>query len=110
MDSTTQAKIAADSMTLEKHVAPDLMSADADDDGCAEHAGHSFKKSSGNEPCKRGSCSACSSCCVGTAGPPVFVTFILPPKLPEVRHSPGLTLVIGFIPENLERPPRSRTF
>jgi hypothetical protein len=105
--SSNQAAIAQDALAFEKHHSHDVMNADASRDGCAEHSGHSVKKSSGSNPCKRGLCSTCASCCVGAAAPPVFVTFTLPSKLPEERHTSGATLVIGFIPDSLERPPRN---
>lgn len=105
----TGALAAQDALVFEKNKTQELMSANDAHDECAEHLGHSVKKSAGNTPCKRGSCSACASCCVGAAAPPVFVLFALPPKLPEVRHASGTTLVVGFIPDSLERPPRCFT-
>lgn len=74
-------------------------------DGCAEDTADSSKAPSGSHD-KHGSCSACASCCVGAAAPPVFRSFSLPSKIPEVRRTSGATPVVGFIPDSLERPPR----
>jgi hypothetical protein len=75
-------------------------------DGCAEHTVDLSKERSGSHTYKHGSCSACASCCVGAVAPPVFSSFSLPSKIPEVRRPSGATPVIGFIPDSLERPPR----
>lgn len=75
-------------------------------DECPEHASVLSKKASGSHGYKHGSCSACASCCVGAAAPPVLLSFILPSNTPEVRRTSGATPVIGFIPDSLERPPR----
>lgn len=75
-------------------------------DGCAEDTADSSKAPSGNHAYKHGSCSACASCCVGAAAPPVLSSFSLPSKIPEVRRTSGATPVVGFIPDSLERPPR----
>ena len=75
-------------------------------DGCAEDTADSSKEPSGSHAYKHGTCSACASCCVGAAAPPVFSSFSLPSKIPEVRRTSSATPVIGFIPDSLERPPR----
>jgi hypothetical protein len=78
----------------------------ASHDGCTAHTSDSPKKSSGNHAFKHGSCSACASCCVGAAAPTALFSFRVPSKIPEVRRTSGVTPVIGFIPDSLERPPR----
>lgn len=97
---------AQDSSASKKDTNADLMSASAINDECDEHPGFQAKKPSAKKLCKVGLCSSCASCCVGAVAPPVFASFYLPSKLPEVRHTSGVTLVIGFIPDSLERPPR----
>ena len=78
----------------------------ADEDECPEHAAGLTKKPSGSYGFKHGSCSACASCCVGAAAPPVFFAFSLPSSTPEVRRASGVPPVFGYIPDSLDRPPR----
>lgn len=75
-------------------------------DACAEDTADSSKEPSGSHAYKHGTCSACASCCVGAAAPPVFSSFSLPSKIPEVRRTSSATPVIGFIPDSIKRPPR----
>lgn len=109
ISSAIQASNAQDSSASGKHTNAGLMSTSVMHDECEEHSGLLVKKPSGKKLCKLGSCSTCASCCVGAVAPPVVVTFTVPSKLPEVRHTAGITLVIGFIPDSLERPPRYLT-
>lgn len=109
ISSAIQAQNAQVRWASEKHTNADLMSTGAVHDECEEHSGPVAKKPSGKKLCRIGSCSTCASCCVGAVAPPVFVTFTVPPKLPEVRHTSGVTLVVGFIPDSLERPPKYLT-
>lgn len=106
VSGASRALVVEKALVFEKNKGQELMSANDAHDGCAEHSSHSVKKPAKSSPCKRGSCSACASCCVGAAAPPVVVSFALPSNVPEVRHASGATLVIGYIPDSLERPPR----
>jgi hypothetical protein len=78
----------------------------ADNASCDEHVGHTSQKSTGDHEAKHGSCSACASCCVGAAAPPTLLSVRVPSRVPEVFPIPAVTPVVGFIPDNLERPPR----
>ena len=86
--------------------APASQLAVSEHDKCAEDTADSSKEPSGSHAYKHGSCSACASCCVGAAAPPVFDSFALPSNTPELRRASGIAPVIGFIPDSLERPPR----
>lgn len=95
---------ALSSHSLDAAVAVDQ--AVADQDECPEHAIELTKKPSGSHGVKHGSCSACASCCIGAAAPPVFFAFSLPSNTPEVRRASGVPPVFGYIPDSLDRPPR----
>jgi hypothetical protein len=51
-------------------------------------------------------CSACAACCVGAVAPPSAIV-----NLPELKKSESvtvspITLLVGYLPFNLDRPPR----
>lgn len=89
-----------------EHAAPGHMQHSAGHEACAEASPDSDAKPVHGHGYKHGSCSACASCCVGAAAPPALLSFDFPSIFPEVRHSSGLPVVVGFIPDSLERPPR----
>ena len=55
---------------------------------------------------KHVSCSACAACFVCAVAPPQLLTFKPSFNSAEVYVTFGPTLVAGFIPDSLERPPR----
>jgi hypothetical protein len=77
-----------------------------DDDECTEVASSSTNDKGCPDSPKLGSCSACAACCVGAFAPPAMHSFVSPSNVAEVHETFGSTLVVGFIPDSLERPPR----
>lgn len=55
---------------------------------------------------KQGSCSACAACTVGAYAPVPTLTFKPAFNSAEVYETLGVTLIAGFIPDSLKRPPR----
>lgn len=55
---------------------------------------------------KLGSCSACASCCFGAVAPPPAISLTPVFNSVETAVLPPVIAFTGFIPANLERPPR----
>jgi hypothetical protein len=77
-----------------------------DDEACPEMASSNDHSDNTSQSFKHGSCSACAACCVGAVAPPQLLTFKPSFNSAEVYVTFGSTLVAGFIPDSLERPPR----
>lgn len=77
-----------------------------DDEECTEVSSSSTDDNDCPDAPKLGSCSACAACCVGAFAAPAMHSFVSPPNVAEVHETFGSTLVVGFIPDSLERPPR----
>jgi hypothetical protein len=77
-----------------------------DDEECPEMASSDDQSSDTSKSLKHGSCSACAACFVCAVAPPQLLTFKPSFNSAEVYVTFGSTLVAGFIPDSLERPPR----
>lgn len=60
----------------------------------------------GSDSFKQGSCSACAACSVGAYAPVPMLTFKPTFNSAEAYETLGVTLIAGFIPDSLRRPPR----
>jgi hypothetical protein len=78
----------------------------ADDEECVEVTSSADHNNDTPDSPKFGSCSACAACCVGAFAPPPMLSFKPSSNDAEVHETFGATLVVGFIPDSLERPPR----
>ena len=77
-----------------------------DDEKCPEMASSGDELNDTSTSLKHGSCSACAACFVCAVAPPQLLTFKPSSNSAEVYVTFGSTLVAGFIPDSLERPPR----
>ena len=77
-----------------------------DEEECSEMASSDDQDNDTSKSLKHGSCSACAACFVCAVAPPQLLTFKLSFNSAEVYVTVGSTLVAGFIPDSLERPPR----
>ena len=77
-----------------------------DDEECPEMASSGEELNDTSTSLKHGSCSACAACFVCAVAPPQLLTFKPSFDSAEVYVTFGSTLVAGFIPDSLERPPR----
>lgn len=73
----------------------------ADEAGAATHASHDKAEKQSHS-----SCSACSALCVGAAAPPSAFLAVPAFEGTDVFLISPPTLVPGFIPDGLQRPPR----
>ena len=77
-----------------------------DEEECSEMASSDDQDNDTSKSLKHGSCSACAACFVCAVAPPQLLTFKPSFNSAEVYVTFGSTLVAGFIPDSLERPPR----
>ncbi len=77
-----------------------------DEEECQEMASSDDQSNDASKSLKHGSCSACAACFVCAVAPPQLLTFKPSFNSAEVYVTFGSTLVAGFIPDSLERPPR----
>jgi hypothetical protein len=77
-----------------------------DDEECTEVASSATQGNDCPDSPKLGSCSACAACCVGAFAPPAMHSITPPSNVAEVHETFGSTLIVGFTPDSLERPPR----
>lgn len=77
-----------------------------DEEDCPEMASSDGQSNDTSKSFKHGSCSACAACFVCAVAPPQLLTFKPSFNSVEVYMTFGSTLVAGFIPDSLERPPR----
>ncbi|QNA89555.1 hypothetical protein G4G28_15720 [Massilia sp. Dwa41.01b] len=77
-----------------------------DEEECSEMASSDDQDNDASKSLKHGSCSACAACFVCAVAPPQLLTFKPSFNSAEVYVTFGSTLVAGFIPDSLERPPR----
>ena len=73
---------------------------------CPKAASSVDQSDDSSDAVKHGSCSACAACCIGAVVPPQLFSFKASFNNAEVYETFGTTLVAGFIPDSLERPPR----
>lgn len=77
-----------------------------DEEECPEKASSDDRSNDGPESLNHGSCNACAACSFGAVAPFQLLTFKPSFNSAEVYVTFGSTLVAGFIPDSLERPPR----
>ena len=77
-----------------------------DEEECPEMTSSDDQDNDTYKSLKHGSCSACAACFVCAVAPPQLLTFKPSFDSAEVYVTFGSTLVAGFIPDSLERPPR----
>lgn len=77
-----------------------------DEEKCPEMASSDDQGNDTSKSLNHGSCSACAACFVCAVAPPQLLTFKPSFNSAEVYVTFGSTLVAGFIPDSLERPPR----
>jgi hypothetical protein len=77
----------------------------AHDEEAANSAGSSDNRPDTNQH-KSSFCSACAACCAGAAAPPSLMVWSPVFTSSEATFITPATLVTGFIPGGLERPPR----
>lgn len=73
---------------------------------CPEMVSSDDQSSDTSKSLEHGSCSACAACFVCAVAPPQLLTFKSSFNSAEVHVTSGSTLIAGFIPDSLERPPR----
>jgi hypothetical protein len=69
----------------------------------AEHCGKHDSKAATSAHAK---CTACATCCVGSAAPPSLTPSIHTPPLASSLHVNAEAAMTSFVPSALERPPR----
>lgn len=77
-----------------------------DEEECPEMASSDGQGNDTSKSLKHVSCSACAACFVCAVAPPQLLTLKPSFNSAEVYVTFGSTLVAGFIPDSLERPPR----
>jgi hypothetical protein len=74
----------------------------------AGHAHHHGCESASKAPAaSHAKCTACSSCCVGSAAPPVQLPDFHLPSTASSPHARVEAAMTSFVPSALERPPRA---